>query len=68
MNPRILGLRVAGIVFGLIALAQLGRIVARPEILVNGHVLLLWPSVVAMIAAGGLAIWCLKLSRGPSSS
>jgi hypothetical protein len=37
MNSQILGLRVAGVIFGLMCLAQLLRLVIRPEVLVAGH-------------------------------
>lgn len=58
-----MGLRVAGTVFGLMSLAQLARLVIRPEILVAGHVLPLWPSVLACIFLGGLSLWLWKLAR-----
>ncbi len=63
MNSQILGLRVAGIVFGLICLAQLLRLVIRPEVLVAGYHLPLWPSGLAVVILGGLSIWMWKLSR-----
>jgi hypothetical protein len=65
MNAHITGLRVASVVFGLMALAQLGRLVLRPEVLVAGHVLPLWPSVLAFIVLGGLSLWLWKLARTP---
>ena len=36
MNSQILGLKVAGIIFGLMCLAQLFRLVMRPEVLIAG--------------------------------
>lgn len=62
MNSQILGLRVGGILFGLMALAQLARLILRPEVLVAGHVMPLWPSVIAVIILGSLCLWLLKLS------
>ena len=44
MNPQILGLRVASIIFGLMSLAQLVRLIIRPEALVAGHQMPLWPT------------------------
>lgn len=44
MNSQILGLRVAGTVFGLMALAQMLRLVIRPDVLVAGHAMPLWPN------------------------
>ena len=61
-NRKILGLRVAGTVFGLMSLVQLGRLVIRPEVLVAGHVMPLWPSMLALLLLGGLGIWLWSLS------
>ena len=44
MKSSVLGLRVAGVVFGLMALAQLARLLIRPLVLVAGHEIPLWPS------------------------
>ena len=63
MNLQITGLRVAGVVFGLMAFAQLTRLVIRPEILVAGHLLPLWPSVLASLVLGGLGLWLGQLSH-----
>jgi hypothetical protein len=62
MYSPVLGLRVASVVFGLVCLAQIGRLVARPEILVAGHLMPLWPSVVAVVVAGLLAAWMWQLA------
>jgi energy-coupling factor transporter transmembrane protein EcfT len=70
MNSQILGLRVAGTIFGLICLAQLLRLVTRVEVLVAGHQVPLWPSAIAVVIAGGLSVWLWRLSAkggvGPS--
>src|SRR5215475_14029599 len=63
MSSQVLGLRVASIVFGLISLAQLLRVVIQPELLVAGHQMPLWPSVLALVIFAGLSIWLWKLSR-----
>ena len=63
MNSQILGLRVAGTVFGLACLAQLLRLVTRTEVLVAGHQMPLWPSALAVVITGGLSLWLWKLSR-----
>ena len=67
MKSQLLGLRVAGILFGLMALAQLGRLIIRPEVLVAGHHMPLWPSAPALIVLGGLSVWMWKLSRSSIS-
>jgi hypothetical protein len=63
MNSQILGLKVAGFVFGLFCLAQLARLVIRPEVLVAGHPVPLWPSGLAVVVLAGLSLWMWKLSR-----
>jgi len=63
MKSQILGLRVAGTLFGLMALIHLGRLVIRPDILVAGHAVPLWPSAVALVVLGGLSVWMWKISR-----
>jgi hypothetical protein len=63
MNSQILGLRVASIVFGLMSLAQLLRLVIQPDVLVAGYRMPLWPSALALLALGGLAVWLWMLSR-----
>ena len=67
MRSRVVGLRVAGIVFGLIAMAQVGRLLLWADVLVNGHHLPLWPSARAAVILVGLGVWLLKLSGGSTS-
>jgi hypothetical protein len=57
MHSQTVGLRVAAAVFALVCVAQLARLVLRPEILVAGHLMPLWPSVVAVVVAGALGYW-----------
>jgi len=63
MKSQILGLRVAGFVFGLMCVAQLLRLVIRPEVLVAGHHVPLWASGLAFLILGGLSLWMWKLAR-----
>ena len=65
MNSQILGLKAAGVVFGLLCLAQLLRLVLRPEVLVAGNQVPLWPSVLAVAILGGLSLWMWKLPVTP---
>jgi hypothetical protein len=67
MKSPITGLRVASIVFGVIALLQLMRVAIRPEVLVAGHPMPLWPSVLAVIIFGGLSLWMWNLARTPTN-
>lgn len=63
MNSQVLGLRVASIVFGLMSIAQLARLIIRPEVLVAGHLMPLWPSALPFVILGGLSFWLWKLAR-----
>ena len=63
MDRRILGLRVASAVFAVMGLAQLGRLVIQPEVLVAGYHVPLWPSAVALLVLAALSLWLWKLSR-----
>lgn len=67
MRSQITGLRVASIVFGLIAIAQLARLVMRPEVLVGGSPMPLWPSALAFIILGALSFWMWNLTRKQKS-
>jgi hypothetical protein len=57
---------VGSVVFGLMAIAQLVRLVIRPEVLVRGHLMPLWPSVLAFPIVGGLNLWMWVLYRTPT--
>ena len=63
MKPQIRGLKVAAGLFGLLGVLQLLRLVIRPEVLVNGHLIPLWPSVVAVVILAGMSVWMFKLAR-----
>jgi len=65
MNRQVKGLRVASIVFGLLAVAQLLRLILRVEILVDGRVLPLWVSMIACPILAVLSIWLWSLSSTP---
>ncbi|MEX0611738.1 MAG: hypothetical protein WD738_00725 [Pirellulales bacterium] len=62
MSSRTIGLRVAGVIFGLVALAQLLRLLTRVEVLVAGRSLPLWPNALAFLIAAGLSLWMWWLS------
>jgi O-antigen/teichoic acid export membrane protein len=63
MNSQITGLRVAGIVFGLMSLAQLLRLIIQPTVIVAGHLLPLWPSILAFLILASLCFWLLQLTH-----
>ena len=67
MNSQTTGLLVSSVVFGLLAIAQLARLVIRPEVLVAGYPMPLWPSVLAVFVFGGLSLWLWRLARTTTS-
>jgi hypothetical protein len=62
MNSQTVGLRVGGAIFGLIAVAQLLRLLFQPEVLVAGRPFPLWPNAVAFVIFAGLSFWMWRLS------
>ena len=64
MSSQVLALRVGGTIFGLMAFAQLVRLVVfhRVVVAVGTHRFPLWPSAIAVIILGGLAVWQWKVS------
>jgi hypothetical protein len=65
MNQTVIALRVAGTIFGLMSLAQLARLLLRPEIVVAGHTVPLWLSAIAFAALALLAFWLWRVSLRP---
>jgi len=63
MNSRIVGLRVASAVFGLVCVGQIGRLMLGLKVNVAGHSIPLWLSGVAVVVTGLLCAWLWQLSR-----
>jgi hypothetical protein len=63
MHSQIVGLQTSAAIFGIMCLAQLVRLLVRPDVLVAGHAVPLWPSAVAAIVLGSLSVWLLMLAR-----
>jgi tetrahydromethanopterin S-methyltransferase subunit E len=67
MNSQTLGLRLAGIIFGLVCLAHLWRLVAHTNVMIGHHHVPMWPSVLGLIVAGVMSIWMFRLSAARAS-
>jgi tetrahydromethanopterin S-methyltransferase subunit E len=67
MNSQTLGLRLAGIIFGLVCLAHLWRLVAHTNVMIGHHQLPMWPSVLGLIVAAVMSIWMFRLSAARAS-
>lgn len=62
MKAQIIGLRVAAIVFAVVALAQLTRLAMQWDVVVADYAIPLWPSAIALVVAGGLSVWMWQLA------
>jgi hypothetical protein len=62
MNSRTLGLRVAGTIFGIVAVIHLARLVMRFEVVFAGSLLPLWVNGVGVVLTAALCIWLWRLS------
>ena len=56
--------QISGVLFTLIALAQLCRVILGWPAQVGGVSIPIWFSIVACLVTGSLAIWALRVSRG----
>jgi hypothetical protein len=56
-------LRIAGIIFFLVAILHLLRIITGAPVLVSGWLLPIWVNWMGLILTGFLSIWFLWLSR-----
>jgi len=54
---------IAAVVFGLVALAQLLRLVLAWPVVVNGFNIPLWASAIACLVAAGLAVMVWREAR-----
>jgi hypothetical protein len=53
---------VSGTLFSLLAVMQLVRLLLRWPVQVAGVAVPLWPSVLAVVITGGLAIWAFRVA------
>ncbi len=60
MNEKSFAL-VVGVLFAVVAAAQGARLVLRLEISLNGQAIPLWPSAVACLVLGLLALWAFRI-------
>lgn len=65
MSSRVLGLRVAGTIFGIVCIAHIWRLVSHSAVLIAGNPIPTWPSVLGAIVSGALSIWMWRLASGP---
>jgi len=56
--------QISGVLFTLIALAQLCRVIRGWPAQVGGVSIPIWFSIVACLVTGSLAIWAFRVTRG----
>jgi hypothetical protein len=66
MRSQTLGLRVAGAIFALVCLGHLLRVLTRADVIIAGHQVPLWETMVAVVVAGALSGWMWRLSATAS--
>ena len=52
---------IVGTFFGVLAVAQGARFLLRLEVMLNGQPIPLWPSAVACLVLGLLAVWAFRI-------
>ena len=62
MNSPQIGLRVAGLIFGLASLAHLLRLFLGFQVTLGRHPVPVWTSGAGFVAAGVLSFWLWRLS------
>ena len=62
MKSQIVGLRVAGVLFGCLCLAHILRLISGTSLVIGDFRFTPVPSVIAIIFTGGLSIWLWSLS------
>ncbi len=61
-KSRVLGLRVAGTILGIVAVIHLARLVTRFEVVFAGWPLPLWVNAVGVVLTGALCVWLWRLA------
>ena len=66
INSKILGLRVAGSIFGIVAVLHFLRVVTGLPVVIAGWMLPIWVNVLGFAGSGLLCVWLwlLSVSRG----
>jgi hypothetical protein len=62
MKTKDLGLRIAGTIFGIVAIAHLLRLITGASVLIELWTLPMWMSVLGLIVTGILSVWLWKIS------
>ena len=63
MNSAAFGLRVASLIFALVALLQLIRFLTQAKVSIGSHTIPVWISALLALFAAALSFWMWQLSR-----
>ena len=66
INSKILGLRVAGAIFGIVAILHLLRMATMVPVVIAGWMLPIWMNMLGFAGSGLICawLWLLSVSRG----
>ncbi len=62
MSSQATGLRVASVIFALVAIGHLWRVIVHAHVVIGTTEIPMWLSVAGLIIAGTLSIWMGRLS------
>jgi len=62
MNSKTTGLRVSGLIFGIVALIHLSRLITGAAVLINDWPLPFWVNWMGLAGTSVLCIWLWRLS------
>jgi tetrahydromethanopterin S-methyltransferase subunit E len=62
MNSQTLGLRLAGLIFGLVFLGHLWRLLKQTDVMIGAYHIPMWASVLGLIIAALMSIWMFRIS------
>ena len=63
MTNQRFGLRIAGLIFALIAIVHVIRLIVGLQIQIGAQTIPMWPSVVAAVVFGVLGLWFWRLAN-----
>lgn len=62
MKSKDFALRIAAVIFGIVAILHLIRIVSGVEVVIGGWAMPMWINMLGLIGGAGLCFWLLMLS------
>jgi hypothetical protein len=63
MNSKLLGLRISGTIFGIVALLHLYRVISGISVVIGDWMLPIWVNIIGFIGTVFLSTWLWWLSK-----